>query len=312
MVPSPPEFIPPDLSIPRAIDRDDVPFRSVDADVRHSYSNVAARLDRAIKAVAGRVRVNPSSRVARWSNAIRRLADSNKREVLAQQVFRLQRGEWDHPFRDSFLALNESRMLVEIIEQLIDNLTDRDLRELVSGHPDPSLDSTSARGRDKEFEWFIAAVFRRAGLAVALAEPDVLIKFGGGVRSIAAKRLSSRRQVESNVKKASAQILHAGYPGYIFLEITRYIDPEVRFTEHWRDSGWAVGIRMNAFARKPVVINRRNELVAGAFLRAAFPHVSPGFVYGTSEHWMGVAVMGGAKDEHIKLTRVLLSGARGV
>jgi hypothetical protein len=307
-----PEFIPPDLSIPRAIPRDGAPPSPMRGDVRHQYQTIAARLERAVETVSRRIAINPSSRVARWRRALQRLSEADKREVLEQLVTNLQNGNWDHPFRDSFVALTESRVFIEIVEQLVDYLSERDLRELLSGHPDPSLDSANARGRDKEFEWFIAAIFRRAGLFVAFAEPDLLLKFGGGIRSIAAKRLSSRKQVDSNIKKASAQILQAGYPGYIFLEITRYIDPEVQFTEHWLDEGEAVRSRMDAVASKPALFHRRNELVEGAFLRAAFPLISPGFVYGTSEHWTGVAVRNGAKEEHIKLAHVLLSGVRGV
>jgi hypothetical protein len=306
------EFIAPDLSIPRAIQRDEVPFQPIEADVRHTYPRVADRLELAIEAVSGRVTVNPSSRVARWSKAIRRLADADKRAVLEQIIAQLKAGEWDHPFRESFLALNESRMFVEIVEQLVDYLPDHSPRELVSGHPDPAMDSASARGRDKEFEWFVAAVLRRCGLAVAIAEPDVLIRFGDGVRSVAAKRLTSRKQINSNAKRASDQILKVGYPGYIFLEVTRYLDPEFQFMEHWRHQGEPVRRRLNAIARKPELIRRRNDCVEGVFIRAAFPLISPGFVYGTSEHWAGVAVNGGDKQEHMRLTRILMAGVRGI
>ena len=143
------------------------------------------------------------------------------------------------------------------------------------------------------------------------AEPDVLIKYGDGIRSVAAERLVSRRKVESNIKKASAQIHCAGFPGYIFLDITRYMDPEAQYFEHWRHGHDAVRSRLNAFARMPVVTNRRNHLVHGVLLRASFPLVSPGFVFGTSEVWVAVDTPGGNSDGHIDLTRTLLTRAPG-
>lgn len=309
----PPEFIPPDPTIPRVFYTGSFPRPPQFGEARHKYVRVAERLDCAIDRIISRVRVSPSSRVVLWSKAIRRLAAANKRHVLEQIVVGLQRREWNHPFRESFVALSESRMFIEIVEQLLDHLTDRDLRELISGHSDPSLDNVSARGRDKEFEWFLAALFRRGGLTIALAEPDILIQLNGEVRSIAAKRLSSRKRLKSNIKKAADQISTAGYPGYIFLEATRLIDPDVHFIEHWRDRGRAVGTRLNGLAHMPISINRRNEGVQGVVLRAAFPLVSPGFEYGTSERWVGVGVhKGPMRVSNIELMDVLLSGARGV
>lgn len=306
-----PVFIAPDLSVPRGWEAD--PSQRLGRrDVRHSHGSHTARLERAIEAVSERIRVDPSCRVARWRLALRRLANADKRKVLEQIVSGLQRGQWDHPFRDSFLALTESRTFVEIVEQLVGHLTDRDLRELVSGHPDPSLDKASARGRDKEFEWYIAALYRRAGLPVALEDPDVLIEFRNGVRSIAAKRLLSRRKVEANIKDASAQIEREGYPGYIFLDLTRYIDPDVRYFAHWRQNDDAMARRMQAFADNPGVRHRWSTLVQGAFVRASYPLISPGFVYGTAEQWIGVGLVGGDREEHIELTTLLLLGAKGV
>lgn len=309
MEPSPPKFIPPDLSIPRAVDI--VPQRQFRTDAHHSYVTIVERLERAVNTVSARVRIDPASRVIRWSRALDRLSKANKRGVLEQIITQLQSGSWNHPFRDAFLALNESRLFIEITEQLSDYLQERDLRELISGHPDPAEEKPDARGRDKEFEWFVAALCRRAGLPVALAEPDLLIDFRGHVRSIAVKRLSSRKNVGKNISKASAQIKNACYPGYVFLDITKYMDPEMLFVTHWRNEGRAVQARLQGFAEKPEVANRRNELVRGVFLRAAFPHISPGFVYGTAESWTGVNVSADEDQETLQFLNVFVTGLRG-
>jgi hypothetical protein len=280
------------------------------ADVLHKYGKLADRLRHTVEAVAERIQVNPASRVARWLKAVDRLAHADKRSVLEQLVESLGAGKVDHPFRDAFTALTESRTFIEVIEQLIDFLSDEQLRELVRGHPDPSLDTS--RARNKEFEWYIAALFRRGGLPVAIAEPDVLINLDGTVRSVAAKRLASRKQLRSNIKSATDQIDRAGYPGYIFLDVTRYINPDLHYIEHWRDEGRTVLPRLRAFASNPHVTNPGSPLVHAAFVRSVFPLISPGFEYGTSERWQGIGILPDARDENMRLLHILGSGLRGV
>jgi hypothetical protein len=247
-----------------------------------------------------------------WIKAVDKLSSANKRGVLEKFVESCKAGTLDHPFRNAFTALTESRTFIEVIEQLIDHLSDQELRELVRGHPDPASDSPNTRARNKEFEWYIAALFRRAGLPVAIAEPDVLIEYRGKVRAIAAKRVSSRTKLKSNIKSATDQIDRAGYPGYVFLELTRYINPDMQFVEHWRDEGKTVEPRMIALSRNQNVTNPRSPLVTAVFIRSAFPLISPGFVYGTCERWHAIGVQPAARDENMRLLHVLLSGLRGV
>jgi hypothetical protein len=309
---SAPSFIPPDFTIPRAIPQGPPFPADWSWDVGHKYSKHSQRLHEAVEAVSKRISVNPSSRIVRWVKAVDKLSNANKRSVLEEIIESLKAGSLDHPFRDAFTALMESRTFIEVVEQLLDYLSNDELRELVRGHPDPALDNSSARARNKEFEWYIAALFRRAGLPVAIAEPDILIEFNGSVRSIAAKRLSSRKQLKSNIKSAQEQIERAAYPGYIFLEVTKYINPDMHFVEHWRDEGKTVEPRLHALGHKPEVVNIQSSLVAAVFMRAAFPHISPGFEYGTSERWHAIGMQSDARDENMLLLHVLLSGVRGV
>lgn len=278
-----------------------------------SYNSLEEELTNAISAVQERIAVSPSSRVARLVKAIRRLSSKDGREVLEAIVAGVKPSSWFHPYRDAFLALGEARMFIEVVEQLLPHLADYELKELVTGHEDPALDRPDVHGRNKQFEWFVAAIFRRAGVPVALAEPDVLIQIMPGViRSVAAKRISSRKRVHENIRGASSQIARAGYPGYIFLDISRYIDPDLAYVEHWRTAGHAVEIRMDAFARRPEVVNRRNALVSGVLLRSAYPLISPGFTFGTSERWYAAGVGGGSRDEHMRVLGTVLSGAQGI
>jgi hypothetical protein len=232
--------------------------------------------------------------------------------VLQSLVDSYRQGNLDFPFRDAFTALTESRTFIEVVEQLVDYLSDDHLRELVKGHPDPARDTAKARARNKEFEWYIAAIFRRSGLPVAIDEPDVLIEYQGSIRSIAAKRVFSRTQLKSNIKSAAKQIDKHQRPGYIFLEVTRYLNPDMYFIEHWRRAGETIEPRMHALARNPEVTSLRSQLVHAVFMRSAFPLISPGFEYGTAEQWEAVGLLPEARDDNMRLLHVLGSGIRHV
>ena len=309
----PPSFIPPDLTVPRAVPSGPPYPPEVKWNAGHKYVKQLERLRNAIDTFSRRVAVNPSSRIVRWVAALERLERVDKRSVLTDLVEHIQQsGDLKHPFRDAFVALMESRSFIEIVEQLIDYLADHDLQELVKGSLDPAEDKQSARARNKEFEWYIASLFRRAGLPVALAEPDVLIHYNGSVRAIAAKRVYSRNKLKENVKNATDQIKRAGLTGYIFLEVTRYINPDMLHIEHWRRAGTVVEPRMHALATSPDIIPAEHGLVNAVFIRAAFPLISPAFEYGTCERWNVVGLRGELRDENMLLLHVLHSGLRGV
>ncbi len=272
---------------------------------------MGAKLTSAIEAVECRIPVNPVSRVGRWRAAVERLEGAGGRAVLEELVQTLQTtGGADHPYRESFLALTESRHFIAIVENLIDHLDDTDLRELIKGSQDPASDRPSARARDKEFEKYVAAVLLLAGFPVALAEPDVLIQLPNGIRSVAVKRLWSRNKLEDNLRSASKQIAKSGYPGYVVLEITRYLNPDLYFIDHERFEGRQIQPRTDHVVRDLVAIPRHNELVEGVFLRSAFPLISRGLKFGTAERWTGVPVKGGDKEAHRKLLFSLMSALR--
>jgi hypothetical protein len=282
-----------------------------DAEGLHSYADILRRLKAAIALAAARTRVAPNCRVAQWMEAISRLSGADPRSVLAQMVPNLRQGSWHHPFKDSFRALVDSRMFTLIVEQLLPDLRDSDVRDLVSGNFDPARDKPGKRARDREFELFVAAVARRAGLAVRLGEPDIILDVQASQWCIAAKRLSSSKRVRHNVDKAARQIFDAGRPGFVFLDVTRILDPTYVACTHWRGAHQTVGGRLLHFANtkhKETLTTRRNEYVRGVVLRAAFPHVSEGLSYGTYETWKAVPVSGVEGSEVNSLLRELLGG----
>jgi hypothetical protein len=306
-----PHFIPPDRSIPRTLPRPGTNLLPLHGENRQSYTEVVAKLISAIATLERRIPVNPVSRVGQWRAAVERLEAAGGRTILEELVRTLQTTDSaDHPYRDCLLALTESRHFIAIIDNLVDYLDDGDLRELIKGSQDPVSDRPSARARDKEFEKYVAAMLLVAGFPVALAEPDILIRLPTGIRSVAVKRLWSRNKLDDNLRSASKQIRKSGNPGYIVVEVTRYLNPDLYFIDHQRFEGRQIEPRMDSIARDVMAMPKHNEFVQGGFLRSAFPLISRGFEFGTAERWTGVAVEGGDEEEHRKLLFSLMSALR--
>lgn len=284
-----------------------------DAEGEHTYRDTVHRLQLAIDSVKGRMRVDSHSRVVQWLDSLSRIASVDRRSVLEAMIPGLRQGRWDHPYRDSFRALVDSRMFIEIIEQLLPELNNRDIRDLISGNFDPALDKQSSRTRDREFELFIGAICRRSGMTVELREPDIVFQHNGSTRSIAAKRLSSPKQIESNIKKAAQQVKRAGLPGFIFLDVTRILDPACLIVTHWRKAHQTVGGHVLHFANtgyRETLRKKQNEQVLGIVLHTVFPHISRGFRYGTYETWWAVPVDEVDGQELDQLLDQFLNGSR--
>jgi hypothetical protein len=205
-------------------------------------------------------------------------------------------------------------MFIIIVEQLFADLKDSDIRDLIAGNYDPALDGPGKRTRDREFELFIAAVARRAGIEVLLEEPDITLRTAGIDWSVAAKRLSSPKRVEQNIRKAAEQIQLAGRPGFAFLDVTRILDPSQVVVTHWRRANQTVGGPLLHFAQtehRHTLTANRNAYVRGIVLRAVFPHVSEGFRYGTYETWWALPVAGVDGQYVHRIVHRMLAGLQG-
>lgn len=293
-------------------DEHEILYDDVQSD--RSLSSIIDRLQRAIDSVRTRTRVNRSSRVAQWLEALARLDKADKRSVLEQMLPNLTHGKWDHPYQDAFRALVDSRMFIEVIEQLLQDLSVSDLHDLVSGSFNPSDDNPSSRARDREFELFIAAICRRSGMKTCLSEPDILFELNGATYSTAAKRLASSKKVEKNVAKAERQIVEVGHPGFIVMDVTRILDPTSVLITHWKTAAQTVGGHLLAFMNTEhprSLQQKRDELVRGIILRTVFPLVSQGFRYGTHETWLAVQVEWGDAQLTNQFLEQLLGGFEG-
>ena len=98
------------------------------------------------------------------------------------------------------------------------------VRKVVRGSSLPAPEGKS-EPRDIQFELFTAALCRRAGYAIELTEPDIVIHSGSMIFSLAAKRPSSSKRISKTIQKASSQIVDSGIPGIVVLDVSQLLNP---------------------------------------------------------------------------------------
>ena len=130
----------------------------------------------------------------------------------------------EHPgFEAALEAERDLQVLAFVFEQSAMLAADTEFRRLVKNALKDSLlpqdDRSGSRGRDAQFELFVAAVCQSAGMVpIAREEPDVTCTVEGVKFGIAAKRVKNVARIERHVRKAADQIEKAGLPGVIALD----------------------------------------------------------------------------------------------
>ncbi len=151
---------------------------------------------------------------------------ANSRLMTMKRV--LDRGVVSYDDLEFAIALESIRDLqhigfaLSVLKEHPDTLQFRDLiKRLILDSELPQDDLINSDGRDAQLELYLAAICQNAGmLPVNVEEPDVTcfideVKFG-----IAAKRIKSRKQARSHIRKATEQIQRSGYPGIIVLDLS--------------------------------------------------------------------------------------------
>lgn len=88
-------------------------------------------------------------------------------------------------------------------------------------------DRGQSKGRDAQFELYIAAVCEAGGLTpVEFDEPDVTCHVEGVKYGVAAKRFKSVGKLETRLRKAADQIWRTGLPGVIALDLCMALNPD--------------------------------------------------------------------------------------
>jgi len=178
----------------------------------------------------------------------------------------------DPLFETALEAERDMQLLGFVFDQANANGDNGDFQTLVKRVLDDSVfpqdDRGQSKGRDFQFELFVAAVCQSAGLTpVNYAEPDVTCTVDGRTIGIAAKRLKNVSNLDKRVKKASQQIETSQLPGIIALDtcvalnrdneriVTQIPDPEfgklykralTRFLDDWHRKihDWVAGKRV--------------------------------------------------------------------
>ena len=129
----------------------------------------------------------------------------------------------DHEFETALEAERDFQVLSFVFDQAEAHSTDIEFKRLGKNALKDSLlqheDRAQSKGRNAQFELFVAAICQSAGLLpVSREEPDVTchvdaIKFG-----IAAKRVKKVTRLEKHVRKAADQIKKARLPGIIAID----------------------------------------------------------------------------------------------
>jgi hypothetical protein len=181
---------------------------------------VLTRLARVKAALAEHgLSVHPSSRLARLERA--------------HELFAAKRlGPASGPSRELFDLLEGSRDFAElalIVEQLLPTTDAQVLRKLrlaLGGGSLPGEDAKSL-ARDTQFELYVAAQCRRAGIPTAIREPpDSVITSAGVQLGVAAKRVKTATQVPKRVREGGHQLKRAGLVGIAALSLDQLVPPD--------------------------------------------------------------------------------------
>jgi hypothetical protein len=117
----------------------------------------------------------------------------------------------------------------------------RDLVKLALGDSVlPQDNRKQSKGRDFQFELFVAAICQNAGLLpVQREEPDVTCVLQGVKYGLAAKRVKGAGNLHTRISKAGNQIERAHLPGIIVLETSLLFNPNnARITRPMSDDNF--------------------------------------------------------------------------
>lgn len=202
-------------------------------------------------------------------------------------------GLWDFPFRDSFRSLLEARVFSHVVYHLESKLRPQDWKFLVQGNLRAEDDRENTPHRDLLLELYVASAAEAAGMAVELAEPDIVLTVDGERFGIAAKRIRSRKRVLPNAKKGSKQIEGSKPPrGLIFLDVSNLMNRDMAAMRYLRDfgteeSGSVLGHLLKFASEEETICSLLEEPhVEGIILRHAVPAMfAKSFIPATLETW---------------------------
>ncbi|HEV7488014.1 MAG TPA: hypothetical protein VGQ65_20270 [Thermoanaerobaculia bacterium] len=177
------------------------------------FSNLLDRADKLLSQFrAAGIIVNPSSRFSRYAKELKVAAES----------------EYDTP-PDAVLRVWH-RLLIEVdnLDTVLGNLSAEPavggwqgkVQETLSGGVLRTQDRTDCRARNIQFELLVASLIRRAGYAVQLRDPDVVLKLETSEIGIAVKRPRSPTKITTHIGVGQRQLKKAGLTGLVAIDLT--------------------------------------------------------------------------------------------
>ena len=170
-------------------------------------------------AMSLQINIHPRSRVCRFEEQFRLFGSSRMAELLESDF------DWDS-FTEGNRDVTEIAFICEKLKHSFPSELTAVLKPLFDGAILPSSDSNTL-ARDRQFELYMAALFTHSGFKVELKEPDLKFEHDGIYYGIAAKRISSARQIKKRVKEARLQLSKTGFRGLIALSVDRLLPGDV-------------------------------------------------------------------------------------
>ena len=155
---------------------------------------------------------------------------------FAQMIDALDEGGWipetDPQFPAAREALRDLQLLWSALKHLRpvvgDAETARWLRKINRDILEPHKGTDRSPGRDAQFEFYVAAICTKAGMAISFQEPDLLCDLQGERYALAVKRVKSQRKFEKNFRSAVRQIERSRATGFAVMDLSVFSNPENR------------------------------------------------------------------------------------
>ncbi len=171
----------------------------------------------------GRTRTENAEFVIKHIKALGLLPNSQSRFMKMYSIMTNPAGliQPDDPeFETALEAERDLQVLGFIFEQADIHPTDAEflrlMKNIIKDSLLPQEDRGQSKGRDAQFELFVAAICQKAGmLPLSREEPDVTCHAGTIKFGIAAKRIKNENRLEKHIRKAADQIKKTGLPGII-------------------------------------------------------------------------------------------------